>query len=71
MTTAPDRVSCKSLQTDADVKQSRADKLKAIQHFYLEHLVEEPIDGTDFDCAVLSSIQAIKDRFCPRSTKET
>jgi len=59
------------MRTEADCKQERFHKLATLEYFYLEHLAEDCGNGTDFDHAILHGIQALRDRFCPRVTKET
>lgn len=58
------------MRTGADYKQSRANKLASLEYFYLEHLTENRGSMTDFDHAVLNSIQAVKERFCSTPIKE-
>lgn len=38
-------------------------RLKALKRFYLEVLVEDPVDGTMFDCAVLNAIEHLERMF--------
>jgi hypothetical protein len=34
-----------------------------LKKFYLEYLVEDPIDGTSLDCEVLDIIDALKKKY--------
>jgi hypothetical protein len=38
--------------------------LQELIEFYAEELVEDPIDGTDFDCAVFDFLDKLKATFC-------
>ena len=43
--------------------KTRVEKLEELKQWFLANLVEDPIDGTAFDCAVLDSVEALKERF--------
>jgi len=43
-------------------KTSRRERLEILKQYYLRILVEDPLEGTQFDCAVLDKIKEIKDR---------
>lgn len=40
-------------------KLNREEKIQVLQWFYLLNLVEDPQDGTNFDCAVIDALEAI------------
>lgn len=42
---------------------SREDKLRILELYYLKFLVEDPIDGTGFDCDILDAIKELKKRY--------
>lgn len=41
---------------------TRHERIDILKEFFLENLVEDPIDGTSFDCDVLDTLEAIKER---------
>jgi hypothetical protein len=55
----------RQLSTSSDVVQQRSNRIKSLQHYFLTNLVEDPVDGTDFDRTVLDNLQALHDTFCP------
>ena len=46
---------------------SREDKLRMLELYYLRHLVEDPQDGTPFDCDILDAIKSLREKHCPRN----
>lgn len=42
---------------------SREEKLRLVELYYLRHLVEDPQDGTDFDCDILDAIKALRAKY--------
>jgi hypothetical protein len=50
--------------TDPPIHEQRAKKLDTLQYFFTHNLVEDPIDGTPFDCAVLDALAALRKQFC-------
>jgi len=42
---------------------SRTEKVQQLRAFFIENLVEDPIDGTPFDIAVFDALQDIEQRF--------
>jgi len=46
-----------------DPKVHRVEKLKRLKQYFLHHLVEDPQDGTCFDCMVLDAIEALENVF--------
>lgn len=36
------------------------DKLRELELFYLQNMVEDPIDGTLFDCNILDAVKRLK-----------
>jgi hypothetical protein len=62
MTTYPqDPVSC---------KMPRTARLKWLKQYFLEVLVEDPIDGTLFDSVVLNTIEDLERKFQAVQVKE-
>jgi len=41
---------------------SPKNKIEALRQYYLRHWVEDPIDGTNFDCAVLDALADLDHR---------
>jgi len=39
---------------------TRPEKLRELELYYLQYLVEDPVDGTSFDNAVLDAIEDLK-----------
>jgi hypothetical protein len=50
---------------------SREQRLTTLELFYLENLVEDPRDGTVFDCDVLDTIKALKLKYADRKENES
>lgn len=48
---------------DDSLRKSRIYKLKKLMSFYLENLVEDPIDGTYFDLEVIDLIEYLIKRY--------
>jgi len=44
-------------------KLNRAEKLEAVKQWFLKNHVEDPIDGTIFDCTVLDAIENLQKQF--------
>lgn len=44
-------------------QEKRSVRLEMLKKFYLEYLVEDPIDGTSLDCEVLDIIDALKKKY--------
>jgi len=42
---------------------TRSERARKLELFYLENLVEDPLDGTDFDEAVLDAMKDLKESF--------
>jgi len=42
---------------------SRVEKLDMLKKFFLNSLVEDPQDGTEFDCDVLDAIESLESRY--------
>lgn len=43
--------------------KSRQEKLEATKQWFLRNMVEDPIDGTEFDCAVLDAFKFLEQQF--------
>jgi len=44
-------------------ESSRYDRLENLKQYFLENLVEDPIDGTPFDTDVLRSIETLQNQY--------
>lgn len=42
---------------------SRKDKLEVLKQYYLQFMVEDWQDGTDFDCDVLDAIESLQIKY--------
>jgi hypothetical protein len=41
----------------------RQEKIEKLKQFFLRKLVEDPQDGTDFDCDVLTSLEKLERKY--------
>lgn len=41
----------------------RQKKIEALKQYYLYELVEDPIDGTIFDCEVLNALEELENKY--------
>ena len=41
----------------------RNERIRILQDFYLQYLVEDPIDGTSFDCDVLDFFDDLRKKY--------
>lgn len=41
----------------------RINKLRVLKKYFLDNLVEDPIDGTKFDCDVLDALCKLEERY--------
>lgn len=51
------------------ITQRRQEKLIRLKRWWYENCVEDPIDGSEFDIAVLSAIEAIEKEYCTVKTR--
>lgn len=40
---------------------TRSEKIKQLEIYFLENLVEDPQNGTDFDCDVLDNLKELQE----------
>lgn len=45
------------------VEKTRTERLNLLKQFFLESLVEDPIDGTRFDCDILDAIEIMEKKY--------
>lgn len=43
--------------------ETRVEKLRILEQYFLHHLVDDPMDGSTFDCDVLDAIKLLKARY--------
>lgn len=53
------------VRTSADIMQQRHDKIEAFKVFFINNLIEDPKDWTDFDRAVFDAFKTLHTKFCP------
>lgn len=49
---------------DPEAAEDRRKALKNLEKYYLKTLVEDGMDGTNFDCAVFDAIALLEKQFC-------
>lgn len=42
---------------------TRSQKLKILEEYFLKNIVEDPIDGTNFDCDILNHFKILKNKY--------
>ena len=51
------------IDEDFRIKATEIEKLTALKSYYLNHLVDDPIDGSRFDCDVLDALDALMGKY--------
>lgn len=50
-----------------DTKYTRYRTLEAVKQYFLHNHVEDPFDGTNFDCDFLNAIESLKEKYGDKS----
>ena len=48
------------------MEENRLVKLRILELFFLRKLVEDPRDGTEFDCDILDAIAVLKEKYAAK-----
>jgi len=59
----PKRRVCQWCNTAIPTIKSRQEKIEATKQWFLANAVEDPIDGTEFDLAVLDAFKVLENLF--------
>lgn len=48
---------------------TRPERIEAVLQYFLKNLVEDPIDGTAFDCDVIETLDVLKKKYLAQEQK--